>query len=657
MKYVLIKSLNWVVPAILSGLALVGCGGGTSDFASPSFMLGGTVGGLDSGNSVQLTVSGTANSVRVGQNGAFQLPNKLSLNGSFAVIVSQQPTGQTCTVSNSTGAGVVADVSNVSVLCSDNTYPVSGTVTGLSAGDNLVIQNNSANSTTVTGSAFAFTTPVVYNSSYAVTVSTQPTGKTCTVNNGTGAGVVANITNVNIVCTVNTYTISGTVSGLASNQQVTLNNNSANPTTVTANGSFSFSTPVTYNGSYAVVVGTQPIGQTCTVNNSTGAGVVANIANVAVICTDITYTISGTVSGLASGNQVTLNNNSANPTTLTTNGGFSFSTPVTYNGSYAVTVGTQPTGQTCTVNSAAGAGITANISNITISCTNRTYTVSGTVSGLSSGFAGNQVTLFNNSSDPITVAANGTFTFSTPVAYRSNYAVTVGTQPNNDVCTVSNSSAAMGAGNVNNVAVICTPLGYALGGTVSGVAPNGQLTLVNNNNLRDAMTVGNGSFEFTMRIAVGATYQVSVNQQPTGQQCTLTGNSGTMGNAAVTSVNVVCEAVKSQISVNFMGSGTTTGVGGDVLEVYLSSNRSVVRSFGNLNLNTNRNGSTFPGTYPSGTYNLLVQTLNSNLVCDVTTGGGLSTSAYSFSSAASQVVIPITLVAGGQAPTIFPTCY
>ena len=92
-------------------------------------------------------------------------------------------------------------------------------------------------------------------------------------------------------------------------------------------------------------MGTQPTGQTCTVSNGTGAGVTANVTNVTVTCSTLTYTIGGTVSGLSAGQQVTLLNNGANATIVTANGAYTFSTPVVYNGTYAVTVGTQPTGK------------------------------------------------------------------------------------------------------------------------------------------------------------------------------------------------------------------------------------------------------------------------------------------------------------------------
>ena len=85
-------------------------------------------------------------------------------------------------------------------------------------------------------------------------------------------------------------------------------------------------------------------------------------------CSNSTYSISGLLSGLGSGKQVTLQNNAGNPTTVNANGSFTFSTPVAYNSSYAVTVGTQPTGQICTVSNGTGSGVVANVSNVGVTC-------------------------------------------------------------------------------------------------------------------------------------------------------------------------------------------------------------------------------------------------------------------------------------------------
>jgi uncharacterized repeat protein (TIGR03803 family) len=220
---------------------------------------------------------------------------------------------------------------------------------------------------------------VAYNGSYSVTVGTQPTGQTCSVaaNTGSGAGVVANVTNVSIACTTDTYTIGGSLSGLASGQQVTLQDNGGNPLTLTANGAFTFSTPVAYNGSYSVTVGTQPTGQTCSVaaNTGSGSGVTANVTSVSIACSTNTFTIGGTLSGLAGGQQVTLNDNGGDPLTVTANGAFTFATPVAYNGSYSVTVSTQPLGQSCAVTGGSGASVSSNVSSVQVACGSRLSTL------------------------------------------------------------------------------------------------------------------------------------------------------------------------------------------------------------------------------------------------------------------------------------------
>jgi hypothetical protein len=88
-----------------------------------------------------------------------------------------------------------------------------------------------------------------------------------------------------------------------------------------------------------------------------------------------TYTIGGTVTGLGSGKSVVLQNNGGNNLTVSANGSFTFTTPVNYGGSYAVTVLTQPTGQTCTVSSGSGSNVTANVTGVAVNCTTNTLTI------------------------------------------------------------------------------------------------------------------------------------------------------------------------------------------------------------------------------------------------------------------------------------------
>lgn len=342
-------------------------------------------------------------------------------------------------------------------------FTVSGTVSGLASGASVVLNDNGSDSSSVTANGtFTFSSPIAADGSYDVTVTTQPTGETCTVANGTGAGVTANIDNVAIVCSAETFSLAGSVSGLASGAQVVLENGGADALTVSANGPFTFKTPVAYDGSYTVTVTTQPSGAICTVANASGAGVTGNVTNVAVTCAAETFTVGGTVSGLAAGDQVTLDDNGGDPLTVTASGPFTFHTPIAYQGSYSVTVGTEPVGQVCTVTNGSGAQVTTNVSNVSVTCSTATFTIGGTLSGLAGGA---QVTLDDNGADALTLTANGTFQFATPVAYGTNYAVTVATQPGGQVCFVSSGSGTGVVANVTAVAVSC------MNSTVSFTAP------------------------------------------------------------------------------------------------------------------------------------------------------------------------------------------
>src|SRR5580658_4109012 len=87
------------------------------------------------------------------------------------------------------------------------------------------------------------------------------------------------------------------------------------------------------------------------------------------------FTIGGTVSGLAAGESVVLQDNGANNLTVNANGPFTFSTSIASGGAFAVTVLTQPSNpsQTCVVSASTGTA-TANVTGITITCTTNPVT-------------------------------------------------------------------------------------------------------------------------------------------------------------------------------------------------------------------------------------------------------------------------------------------
>jgi hypothetical protein len=210
---------------------------------------------------------------------------------------------------------------------------------------------------------------------------------------------------------------------------VVLQNNAGDNLTLTANGSFAFATPVVSGSAYAVTVLTQPAvpSQTCSVTAGSGTVTSANVTTVVVTCITNTYTIGGSISGLAAGASVVLQDNAADNLTRSSNGAFVFATAVASGAAYSVTVLTQPTSptQVCVATNGSGTVGGANVTTVSIACTTSTFTVGGSVAGL----VGTGLVLQNNGGNNRSIAANGSFVFTTPVASGAAYAVTVLTQP------------------------------------------------------------------------------------------------------------------------------------------------------------------------------------------------------------------------------------
>lgn len=252
---------------------------------------------------------------------------------------------------------------------------------------------------------------------------------------------------LNITTTTNEYTVGGTISGLTGT--LSLLNNGSDALTTSTDGHFTFTAPITDGGSYAVTVQSDPIDQTCTVNNASGTINGANVTNVNVTCSTNAYTVGGTVSGLSG--TVVLQNNGTNATSMSSNGSFTFSTSIAQGSTYAVTVQTQPSTQTCTVSNDTGTMGGANVSNVGVTCLTNTTTLNvnargtipvrsglGTLTVTNSGantaynvhasLPGAWSGVTQNASNCTTIAPNGvctlTFTSTTPYVAQGGIAVT-----------------------------------------------------------------------------------------------------------------------------------------------------------------------------------------------------------------------------------------
>ena len=104
----------------------------------------------------------------------------------------------------------------------------------------------------------------------------------------------------------------------------------------------------------------------------------------------------------------------------------------------------------------------------------------------------------DNGGDDLTVGMNGATTFSATVMSGAAYAVTVVTQPTNQMCLVSGGVGVVGNGPVTTVVVTCGTSGFTIGGTVTGLS--GTVVLQDNGG-DDATVTANGAFAFATRLA------------------------------------------------------------------------------------------------------------------------------------------------------------
>jgi DNA-binding beta-propeller fold protein YncE len=137
-----------------------------------------------------------------------------------------------------------------------------------------------------------------------------------------------------------------------------------------------------------------------------------------------------------------------------------------------------------------------------------TYTIGGTVSGLTSG----SLVLKNNNGDDLTINANSTsFTFATAQASGAAYAVTAGTRPSRLACDITNNTGTIAGVNVTGVTITCISPVYVVNSgsdTVSMYAVNtttGTLTTL------EMPTVASGTIPIAIAVNPAGTFAYVAN--------------------------------------------------------------------------------------------------------------------------------------------------
>lgn len=164
-------------------------------------------------------------------------------------------------------------------------------------------------------------------------------------------------------------TVGGTVSGLNTGTAVTLVNNGSDTLAVASNGSFTFGPKYDAGSAYDVAIAVQPEGLACSIANGSGRidSNASKVDTIVVACAP-GLSVGGSVSGLASGNSVTIQNNGGDSLTIGANSTFVFPGLLLPGASYTVTVVAQPSGQTCAVSQGSGTVVNSNVSNVVVSC-------------------------------------------------------------------------------------------------------------------------------------------------------------------------------------------------------------------------------------------------------------------------------------------------
>src|SRR2546427_169364 len=394
MKFPLFVSL------LISSVLLAACSGlpKTSGGGGGPYTISVTVSGL-TGSGLVLADNGT-DKLTITATGTFPFATTIPKNGTYAVTVQTQPSNptQTCAVNPSTGSGTATANVTVTVTCTTNPVPatIGATVSGLVANSSVILQNNGGDSLTVTANGpFVFKTPVTGADIYAVTVVTQPVNpnQICTVTSGSGTAA-ANVTNVAVNCVLS-FSIGGTITGVVGTGLILQNSSDSEQLPISpANGNqaFTFKKLVPTGTAYNVTIFAQPTAptQNCTVTSGTGSGTAtANVTNVAIVCPAVTYSVGGTVVGLAgippnngvlTDGSFLLQNNLGNTLNITENGPFTFATQEALNDQFQVSIfhAASTQSQGCTLWNYKGV-VTASVTSIVVDCAHNDSTVVNTV--------------------------------------------------------------------------------------------------------------------------------------------------------------------------------------------------------------------------------------------------------------------------------------
>lgn len=177
------------------------------------------------------------------------------------------------------------------------------------------------------------------------------------------------------------------------------------------------------------------------------------------------YTVQGTILNLNNAGLVLTNNGGDDLSVPLGATSFAFSKQIDYGTTYNVVVKSDPAHMECNWNTANVGSAGYNVSiQLILSCTQKTHTLGGQVTGLTAAADGTArtITLANGSTSSITLssasATNGALDFSMgAVADGQAYGVSFVDSNNGLTCTVTNGTGVMHETDISNIVVACSP--------------------------------------------------------------------------------------------------------------------------------------------------------------------------------------------------------
>ena len=157
--------------AAACAVTLAACGG-----SGGNLYLSGQVSNLAKDGLILLN-DGERLSVPAGQT-SFVFTKLVKTDDRYDISIAQQPKGAVCTITNGVGKATSYSASTALVSCETNTYPLSGTITGLTAGGLRLVMGPNGTSPLAGTNSYTFE-KVADGAKYGITVLTQPTGLKC----------------------------------------------------------------------------------------------------------------------------------------------------------------------------------------------------------------------------------------------------------------------------------------------------------------------------------------------------------------------------------------------------------------------------------------------------------------------------------------------